>query len=287
MSEIEKIPFGRTGHESTRLLLGAAAFADVTQEEADRSIDLALSYGINHVDTAASYGDAELRIGDWIGRHGRPFFLATKTEDREYDSAAESIRRSLERLQVDQVDLIQLHFLVDPQEWETAMGPGGALEAAIDARDEGLVRFIGVTGHGWTVAERHLAALKRFDFDSVLLPYSYTMMQNEQYKREFETLVALCRERNVAIQTIKSLVHRPWGETAHTRATWYKPLEDQAAIDTAVQWVLGHPGFFMNTVGDVHILPKMLDAAARYDGPISNEEMARLVESLQMRPLFE
>ena len=287
MSEIEKIPFGRTGHESTRLLLGAAAFADVTQEEADRSIDLALSYGINHVDTAASYGDAELRIGDWIGRHGRPFFLATKTEDREYDSAAESIRRSLERLQVDQVDLIQLHFLVDPQEWETAMGPGGALEAAIDARDEGLVRFIGVTGHGWTVAERHLAALKRFDFDSVLLPYSYTMMQNEQYKREFEALMAVCRERNVAVQTIKSLVHKPWGDMAQTRATWYKPLEDQAAIDTAVQWVLGHPGFFMNTVGDIQVLPKMLDAAARYDGPVSDEEMADLVESLQMRPLFE
>jgi aryl-alcohol dehydrogenase-like predicted oxidoreductase len=287
MNEIVKIPFGRTGHLSTRLLLGAAAFANVTQEEADRSIDLALSYGINHVDTAASYGDAELRIGDWIGRHGRPFFLATKTEDREYDSAAESIRRSLERLQVDQVDLIQLHFLVDPQEWETAMGPGGALEAAIDARDEGLVRFIGVTGHGWTVAERHLAALKRFDFDSVLLPYSYTMMQNEQYKREFEALMAVCRERNVAVQTIKSLVHKPWGDMAQTRATWYKPLEDQAAIDTAVQWVLGHPGFFMNTVGDIQVLPKMLDAAARYDGPVSDEEMADLVESLQMRPLFE
>jgi aryl-alcohol dehydrogenase-like predicted oxidoreductase len=287
MNEIVKIPFGRTGQLSTRLLLGAAAFANVTQEEADRSIDLALSYGINHVDTAASYGDAELRIGDWIGRHGRPFFLATKTEDREYDSAAESIRRSLERLQVDQVDLIQLHFLVDPQEWETAMGPGGALEAAIDARDEGLVRFIGVTGHGWTVAERHLAALKRFDFDSVLLPYSYTMMQNEQYKREFEALMAVCRERNVAVQTIKSLVHKPWGDMAQTRATWYKPLEDQAAIDTAVQWVLGHPGFFMNTVGDIQVLPKMLDAAARYDGPVSDEEMADLVESLQMRPLFE
>jgi aryl-alcohol dehydrogenase-like predicted oxidoreductase len=250
-------------------------------------MDLALSYGINHVDTAASYGDAELRIGDWIGRHGRPFFLATKTEDREYDSAAASIRRSMERLKVDQVDLIQLHFLVNPQEWEIAMGPGGALEAAIDARDEGLVRFIGVTGHGWTVAERHLAALKRFDFDSVLLPYSYTMMQNEQYRQEFETLVALCRERNVAIQTIKSLVHRPWGESTHTRATWYKPLEDQDAINTAVHWVLGRSGFFMNTVGDIHVLPKMLDAAARFDGPVSDEEMAEVVENLQMRPLFE
>jgi aryl-alcohol dehydrogenase-like predicted oxidoreductase len=286
MSKIEKLTFGRTGHFSTRLLLGAAAFADVTQSEADRSIELALSYGINHVDTAASYGDAELRVGDWIRRHGRPFFLATKTEDRTYDKAVESIRRSLERLQVDQVDLIQLHFLVDPQEWEIAMGPGGALEAAIYARDEGLVRFIGVTGHGWTVAERHLAALERFDFDSVLLPYSYTMMQNEQYQQEFETLFALCQKRNVAVQTIKSLVHRPWGDTAQNHATWYKPLEDQAAIDTAVQWVLGRPGLFINTVGDIHILPKMLEAAVRYEGPISDEEMAAQVERLQMQPLF-
>jgi aryl-alcohol dehydrogenase-like predicted oxidoreductase len=287
MSKIEKIPFGRTGHESTRLLLGAAAFAEVTQKEADTAMDLALSYGINHVDTAASYGDAELRIGDWIGRHGRPSFLATKTEDRTYDKASESIRRSLERLRVDQVDLIQLHYLVDPQEWEIAMGPGGALEAAIDARDEGLVRFIGVTGHDWTVAERHLAALKRFDFDSVLLPYSYTMMQNEQYRLEFEELVSLCQERNVAVQTIKSVVHRPWGDSPHTRSTWYKPLEDQEAIDTAVQWVLGRPGFFLNTVGDIHILPKVLEAAARYEGPVSDEEMAEVVERLQMRPLFE
>lgn len=287
MNEIEKIPFGRTGHLSTRLLLGAAAFASVTQDEADRAIDLALSYGINHVDTAASYGDAELRIGDWIRRHGRPSFLATKTEMRTYTEAAEQIRQSLERLQVDQVDLIQLHFLVDPGEWQTAMSPGGALEAAIAARDEGLVRYIGVTGHGWTVAERHLAAMDIFDFDSVLLPYSYTMMQNDVYNQEFETLIALCQERNVAVQTIKSLVHTPWGDAKQTHATWYKPLEDQEAIDTAVHWVLSRPGLFMNTVGDIHVLPKMLDAALRYEGPISDEEMATQVERLQMQPLFD
>jgi aryl-alcohol dehydrogenase-like predicted oxidoreductase len=287
MSEIKKIPFGRTGHLSTRLLLGAAAFSNVTQEEADASIELALSYGINHVDTAASYGDAELRIGDWIRRHGRPFFLATKTEKRTAVEAAAEIRRSLERLQVDQVDLIQLHFLVDPQEWQIAMGPGGALEAAIAAREEGLVRFIGVTGHGWTVAERHLAALQIFDFDSVLLPYSYTMMQNEQYRSEFEALYALCRERDVAVQTIKSLVHTPWGDATQTHATWYKPLEDQAAIDTAVHWVLGRPDLFLNTVGDIHILPKMLGAASRYKRPVSDQVMAALVEALQMQPLFE
>ncbi len=283
---IEQLPFGRTGHLSTRLLLGAAAFSDVSQAETDAAMDVALSYGINHVDVAASYGQAEERLGDWIRRHGRPFFLATKTGERMAGPALAEIRRSLERLQVDQVDLIQLHNLVDPEEWETALGAGGALEAALQARDEGLVRFIGVTGHGWTVAAMHRRALERFDFDSVLLPYSYTMMQNEAYRADFEALYALCRRRNVAMQTIKSMVHRPWGEAAHTRATWYRPLEDQEAIDVAVQWTLGRPGIFLNTVGDIHVLPLMLQAAAGYRGPIDDEVMQAQVEQLEMRPLF-
>ncbi len=287
MKKIEQLLFGRTGHLSTRLLLGAAAFASVTQEETDATMALALSYGLNHVDTAASYGDSELRIGDWIKRHGRPFFLATKTEKRTAKEAAAEIRRSLERLNVDQVDLIQLHFLVDPQEWRIAMGPGGALEAAIAAREEGLVRYIGITGHGWTVADTHLAALERFDFDSVLLPYSYTMMQNEAYRHSFETLFALCQERKVAIQAIKTLVHQPWGSESQTRATWYRPLENQAAIDTAVQWALGRPELFLNTVGDIHLLPKMLDAAARYEGPVADEAMDAQVKQLEMKPLFD
>ena len=287
MNPIDQFPFGRTAHPSARLLLGAAAFSDVTQAEADATMDVALSYGINHVDTAASYGDAELRLGDWIRRNGRPFFLATKTGQRAAGPAREEIRRSLERLQVAQVDLIQLHHLVDPQEWEVALGPGGALEAAIAAREEGLVRFIGITGHGWTVAATHRRALERFDFDSVLLPYSYTMMQNEAYRADFEALYAVCHERNVAIQTIKSIVHTPWGREPHTRATWYKPLEDQEAIDTAVQWVLGRPHLFINTVGDIHVLPRVLDAAARYAGPIADDDMRAQVERLEMRPLFE
>ena len=286
MTQIEQLPFGRTGHLSTRLLLGAAAFSDVTQAATDATMDVALSYGINHVDVAASYGQAEVRLGDWIKRHGRPFFLATKTGERRADAAREEIHRSLERLHVDQVDLIQLHHLVDPQEWETALGAGGALEAALQARDEGLVRFIGITGHGWTVAAMHRRALERFDFDSVLLPYSYTMMQNEAYRADFEALYALCQQRNVAMQTIKSMVHRPWGDGAHTRATWYRPLEDQETINVAVQWVLGRPGIFLNTVGDIHVLPLMLQAAALYSGPIPDEVMQAQVEQLEMRPLF-
>jgi aryl-alcohol dehydrogenase-like predicted oxidoreductase len=286
MSKIEQLPFGRTGHLSTRLLLGAAAFSDVSQAEADATMDIAMEYGINHVDTAASYGQAEVRLGDWIKRNGRPFFLATKTGERSAAAAREEIHRSLDRLNVDHVDLIQLHHLVDPEEWAAALGPDGALEAAVAARDEGLARFIGITGHGWTVAATHRRALDRFDFDSVLLPYSYTMLQNETYRAEFEDLYATCRARNVAIQAIKTMVHTPWDGAHHTRATWYKPLEDQAAIDTAVQWALGRAGIFLNTVGDIHVLPRMLEAAARYAGPIPDEVMAAQVEALAMRPLF-
>ena len=286
MNQIDPLPFGRTGHLSTRLLLGAAAFSDVTQAEADATMDLALSYGINHVDTAASYGAAEDRLGDWIQRNGRPFFLATKTGQRSAAAAREEIHRSLDRLHVDRIDLIQLHHLVDPEEWETALGPGGALEAAVAARDEGLVRFIGITGHGWTVAASHRRALDRFDFDSVLLPYSYTMMQNAAYRADFEEIYATCLARGVAMQTIKSMVHTPWDGAHQTRATWYKPLEDQAAIDTAVQWAMGRPGIFLNTVGDIHVLPKMLAAAASYTGPIPDEAMAAQVEAMAMRPLF-
>src|SRR5215218_9563306 len=198
-------PFGRTGHDSTRVIFGAAAFSDVSQDDADRTMDLLGRYGINHIDTAASYGDSELRLGPWLERHRGEVFLATKTGERTYQAAYDQIRRSLERLRVDQVDLIQLHNLVDPAEWETALGPGGALEAAIQAREEGLVRFIGVTGHGTTVAATHARSLERFDFDSVLLPYNYSMMRNPSYAVGFEELVARCQQRGVAVQTIKAV----------------------------------------------------------------------------------
>lgn len=278
--------FGRTGHSSSRVLLGAAAFSDVSQADADASIELAISYGVNHVDVAASYGSAELRVGDWIGRHGRPFFLATKTEGRSATAAREDLHRSLERLKVDQVDLLQLHHLIDPREWDTAMGPDGALEAAIEAREQGLVRFIGVTGHGVTAPVMHYRALERFDFDSVLLPFSYVMMQNQEYCANFERLLALCQQRNVAVQTIKSLVRAPWGAHTPDHATWYRPLEDQAEIDRAVHWVLGHEGLFLNSAGDVQLLARVLDAADRFTAPPTDEEMRAQAEALGMQPLF-
>ena len=283
---IPTMPFGRTGHNSTRTIFGAAALGGVTQAEADDTLDLLLQHGINHIDTAASYGESEVRIGPWMAEHRSRFFLATKTGERSYQKAHDEIRRSLERLRVDQFDLIQLHNLVDESEWEQAMGPGGALEAAIEARDQGLVRFIGVTGHGVTVARQHRRALEQFDFDSVLLPYSYILMQNPQYAADFNALADLCRTRNVALQTIKSITQAPWGDRSHTATTWYAPLTDQEDIDTAVHWVLGNAQVFLNTVGDIHVLPRVFAAAERFEARPSEERMRELVAEREMAPLF-
>ena len=279
-------PFGRTGHDSTRVIFGAAAFSGATQEVADRTMERVLEWGIDHIDTAASYGDSEIRLGPWMPQYRDRFFLATKTGERKAGPAYDEIRRSLERLRIDKIDLIQLHNLVDEAEWETAMGPGGALEAAIRARDEGLVRFIGVTGHGVPVARMHLRALERFDFDAVLLPYSYILMQNPEYAADFAALSQVCAERNVAMQTIKGITRAPWGDAAQTTTTWYKPLEDQASIDLAVQWVLGNDQVFLNTASDVDLLPKIVDAAERFDGRPSDVAMDGLVRSQSMEPLF-
>jgi len=283
---IEKRPFGRTGHLSTRTLFGAAALWNVTQAEADRILELLLEYGINHIDTAASYGDAELRLGPWMKEHRADFFLATKTEQRTYQGAWDELQRSLERLRVDYVDLWQMHVLVEPDDWDTAMGPGGALEAFVEARDKGLVRFLGVTGHGVTVAAMHRRSLERFGFDSVLLPLNYPMMQNPGYAADFQELVSLCQEREVALQTIKSICRRPWGDRPQTRNTWYEPLEEATDIDRAVCWVLGWPTVFLNTVADIHLLPRVLDAAARFQAPPPEEEMAAAAARLAMEPLF-
>jgi aryl-alcohol dehydrogenase-like predicted oxidoreductase len=279
-------PFGRTGHESTRTLFGAAALGSLSQAEADPTLDVLLEHGVNHIDTAASYGDSELRLAPWLAQHRDRFFLATKTGERAYAAAREEIRRSLERLDVDHVDLLQLHNLVDEDEWEVALGDDGALRAAIEAREEGLVRFIGVTGHGLTVARMHLRSLERFAFDSVLLPYSYVQMRDPGYDADFEQLTALCSERGVAVQTIKSITLAPWDGREQTAATWYEPLREQEDIDLAVHWVLGRPGVFLNTVGDVSLLPKVLDAASRFESRPSADAMDELAASRKLAPLF-
>src|ERR1700712_2443335 len=185
---IPTLEFGSTGHRSTRLIFGAAGLAEVSQDTADRVLDQLLEHGINHIDVAAGYGDAELRVAPWLRAHRDTFFLATKTGERTAAEAREQLHRSLERLGVDQVDLIQLHNLADPIEWDIALSPGGALEALVQARDEGLVRFIGVTGHGAQIAANHRRSLQRYDFDSVLLPYNYVTMQNPYYAENFTAL---------------------------------------------------------------------------------------------------
>jgi aryl-alcohol dehydrogenase-like predicted oxidoreductase len=279
-------PFGRTGHESTRILFGAAAISNVSQDEADQTMELIREHGINHIDTAASYGDAELRLGPWMETHRDDFFLATKTGERTRGGAYAEIARSLERLRTDRLDLIQLHNLVDEDEWQTAFSSGGVLEAVVQAREEGLVRFIGVTGHGVTVAAQHLRSLEEYPFDSVLLPYNFPMSRNAGYIADFEALLAVCDERGVAVQTIKAITRGPWGDHKPTANTWYEPLTDQDAIDIAVSWVLGRDGVFLNTVGDVHILPKVIDAAQRFTRRPSDEQMGELEAAFGLEPLF-
>jgi aryl-alcohol dehydrogenase-like predicted oxidoreductase len=283
---IERRPFGRTGHLSSVTLFGAAALARASQDEADRALEVLLRHGVNHIDTAARYGDSELRIGPWMARHRKDFFLATKTGSRTFKEGRDDIHRSLERLRVDHVDLIQLHSLGHPDDWDQAMAPDGVLEAAIEARQQGLTRFIGVTGHGWTIAAMHRRSLSRFDFDSILLPYNFFMADNERYRRAFDEVVAICRERNVAVQTIKSLARGPWATSDRTHTTWYQPLEDQADIDRAVHYVIGTPGIFLNTAGDLRLLPKILDAASRFERRPADEAMAGMVESKRLTSLF-
>ena len=283
---IPTAPFGRTGHLSTRTLFGAAAFWSTPQKEADAVLDILLEYGINHIDVAASYGEAEKRVGPWMPRHRDQFFLATKTEERTRQGARDSLHRSLELLHTDHVDLFQIHNLSDPQEWEIALGPGGALEAFIEAREQGLTRFIGVTGHGLNIAALHRKALERFDFDTVLFPYSYILMQNPQYAADVEELLKVCRERNVAVQAIKSITRSPWHAKPHTANTWYEPLTDQADIDKAVHWVLGNPTAFLNTAAEVSLLRKIFEAASRFTARPSDEDMQALLHERAMEPLF-
>jgi aryl-alcohol dehydrogenase-like predicted oxidoreductase len=257
------------------------------QERADEVLATLLEFGVNHIDTAASYGDSELRVAPWMAAHRDRFFLATKTEDRSGDGARASLERSLTRLGVDSVDLIQLHNLVEPDEWEVAHGPGGAVEALSRARDEGLVRFIGVTGHGLRIAGMHLRSLERFDFNSVLLPYNYTVMSDDRYRADVEALRRVCSERDVAVQTIKSVARRRWPEGATQQFSWYEPLADGDALARAVRYVLGRPGLFLNSSSDARLLRPILEAADLGGPPPTDEEMAHDVAGHGIEPLFD
>lgn len=284
---IEKRPFGRTGHMSSAVIFGAAALGRVDQATADGVLDLLLEHGVNHIDVAASYGDAELRIGPWMDRHRGDFFLATKTRERDQAAARDDIHRSLERLRTDHLDLIQLHSLSHPDEWDQALSPGGALDACIEAREAGLVRFIGVTGHGWTIAAMHRRSLERFAFDSILMPWNWFCAERPGYAADFEATLALAQARGVAVQTIKAIARGPWAADAtRNHSTWYQPLEDEDAIRTAVHWVLARPGIFLNSVGDVTLLPKVLRAASAPPATIPDAAMASIGQARGMSSIF-
>ena len=284
---IERAPFGRTGHESSRVIFGAAALWSMDQERADRVLETLLEFGVNHLDTAAAYGDSELRLAPWLANRRDQFFLATKTGDRTGDEARASLERSLTRLGVDGVDLIQLHNLVEDDEWEVAHGPGGAVEALVRARDEGLTRFIGVTGHGTRIAGMHLRSLQRFDFDSVLLPYNFPLMANGGYRADVDELLGLCAERNVAVQTIKAAARRRWVDDSQPRFAWYEPLADGQALDRAVRYVLGRPQLFLNTSSDARVLRPTLAAASGGGAVPSDAEMQADVDRHGIEPLFD
>ena len=279
--------FGRTGHTSSQIIFGAYALSNATQANAAGILELLLEYGINHIDTAPMYGNSEKCIGSWMKQHRDDFFIATKSRSRTYEGAWKNLRRSLDQLRVDYVDLWQMHGLTNPAGWEKAMGSGGALEAFIEAREKGLARFLGVTGHGSKVPAMHKRSLENFDFDTVLLPYSYWQMQNPRYADDFNKLIGLCHKRNVAVQIIKSIARRPWENRPKTHNThFYEPLDTPDAIEKSVHWSMGLPESFLITAGDMGILPKMLAAASRYQKRPSAAEMKAIMDEFDIQPIF-
>jgi aryl-alcohol dehydrogenase-like predicted oxidoreductase len=284
---IDRRPFGRTGHESSRVIFGAACLWSMPQARADELLEVLLTHGVNHLDTAAGYGDSELRLAPWLATRRDEFFVATKTGDRTGDAARTSLEHSLRRLGVDHVDLIQLHNLVEDDEWEVAHGPGGALEALVRARDEGLVRFIGVTGHGLRIAGMHLRSLERFDYDSVLLPYSYLLLRDGAYRADVEALLEQCAARDVAVQTIKAVARRRWQDDSRPHHSWYEPLTDEGALARTVRYVMANPQLFLNTSSDASRLRPTLAAAEAAAAPPSEAELERDAEACDMQPLFD
>jgi aryl-alcohol dehydrogenase-like predicted oxidoreductase len=285
---MERRRLGRLGHESSVLIYGAAALADVPQEVADASIAEALEAGINHFDTAFDYGAAELRLAPWMPRIRERIFLATKTGVRTADGAYDGIRRSLERLGVDRVDLLQLHAVGSLDELDRVTAPGGALHGALRARDEGLVGAVGITGHGMHAPATHVEALRRFEFATVLTPFNYRLMREPEYRRAFDELRHATRAADAGLMLIKTVARNLWRSAAAAdRATWYEPLEDQAAIDAAVAFALAVDGVTaIATPGDVGLLHAVVEAERRRSR-ISLEDAERTLAAVpDSAPLF-
>jgi aryl-alcohol dehydrogenase-like predicted oxidoreductase len=290
MTLLPTAPFGRTGHQSTRVIFGAAALGAMSQGRADATMASISEWGINHIDTAASYGDSEDRLKPWLAEHRNDVFLATKTGERSGAAARAQLEKSLERMGVDHIDLVQLHNLVEDDEWETAHGDGGAVAALAQARDEGLVSNVGVTGHGLRIAGMHLRSLERFDFASVLLPINFILLDDPAYRGDVEALLAMCAERGVAVQTIKAIARGRWSDGATSgpgRFSWYDPLTDPEPIGRAVRFVLSHEQLFLNTTSDARLLPTIVDAAAGDLSAPGDDELRNDIEQQGITPLFD
>jgi len=275
---MEKRRFGRTGHESTVAIFGAVAFGGVSQAEADRVMEMIIAAGVNHIDVAPSYGQAEERIGPWMPRERERFFLGCKTTERSKESAWKELQASLKRLQTERFDLYQLHAVTTFEELDAVTARGGALEAAVEARQRGLTRFIGITGHGVDAPAIYLEALRRFDFDSILFPLNFVQMASPKYRTDTEALIAECRRKDVGTMAIKTITKGPWKDDAQWAACWYEPFNEMETIQNGVNFALSHDVTGLCTVGDIHVLPKVLEACEKFT-PLSNAAREKLIES--------
>jgi aryl-alcohol dehydrogenase-like predicted oxidoreductase len=273
---IEKAMFGFAHHESSRVIFGGAALAGAERPQAEKAFRVLKRYGVNHIDTSVSYGAADRRIGEQIAGERHDWFLAGKIDARTWDDAWEELRRSLEDLGTDHFDLLQMHELVADRDVERFLGGDGAAGVLLKAQKLGMARHIGVTGHAYDAPRLLGKCVKALPLDSVLLPWNYALSRNEGYSRDFSALAAACREKGIAVQTIKSIARSSWGSAEQTRATWYRPLEEPADIDRAVWWLMGHKDFFLCSPGDLDLLPFVLDAAERFSGVPSDAEMEEM-----------
>jgi len=278
--------FGRTGHMSTVAIFGAAAFSNVSQEDADKAMERIIEAGVNHIDIARSYGEAELRVGPWMPRERGRFFLGSKTTERTKEGAWKELQESLKRLQIEALDLYQIHAVTTMDELDAVTTKGGALEAFLEARQNGLTRFIGITGHGVNAPQIYLEALRRFDFDSVLFPLNFVQMANPEYREYAEELIATCKAKDVGTMIIKSITKAPWGNREHTATTWYEPFDNIEEIQPAVNFALSYDITGLCTAGDTRVLPLVLKACENFT-PLSEAEKEEMIQSgKEYEPLF-
>jgi len=278
--------FGRTGHMSTLAIFGAAAFWKISQADADKVMEQVIEAGVNHIDVAPSYGEAEQRVGPWMPRERGRFFLGCKTMERTKQGAWDEMQRSLQLLQTETFDLYQCHAITTMEELDSVTMKGGALEAFVEARERGLIQFIGITGHGADAPKIYLEALRRFDFDTILFPLNFVQMANPEFKKHAEELIAVCKAKDVGTMVIKSITKGPWGEREHTANTWYEPFDKMDEIQRAVNFALSYEVTGLCTAGDTRILPMILKACENFKH-LDNSEMEEMIKSAnQFEPLF-